>query len=66
MTGKEQYEHCEVCEFHKIINCTGGMNIMSCHYGDYKYHPVWGNFECPLGDNKPIRKKEQNNWFLEV
>ena len=56
MTGKEQINHCEVCEFHKIILCTGGIKIMSCHYGDYRNHPVWGDFECPLGKDKPIRK----------
>lgn len=64
MTGKEQRDHCEVCEFHKIINCTDGMNIMSCHYGDYRNHPVWGDFECPLGDDKPTRKEEEINDFF--
>jgi hypothetical protein len=47
MTGAEQINKCEKCEFHKIIKCTSGMNIMSCHYGDYKNKPVWGDFKCP-------------------
>lgn len=64
MTAKEQRESCEICQYHKIINCLGGMNIMSCHYGDYRNHPVWGDFECPLGDNKPIRKTEPiDKWW---
>lgn len=62
MTGIEQINHCEVCEFHKIIKA-GSINIMSCHYGNYKNHPVWGDFECPLGDDKPIRKKDTNIWI---
>lgn len=64
MTGIEQMNHCEVCEFHKIIQCTGGIKIMSCHYDEYRNHPVWGDFECPLGDNKPIRKTEEINDFF--
>ena len=63
MTGNEQRKHCEVCEFHRIINCSGGINIMSCRYGDYRNHPVWGDFECPLGYNKPIREEEINDWI---
>ena len=63
MTGEEQRIHCEVCEFHKTIHCFGGIKIMSCHYGDYKNHPVWGNFECLLGENKPTRKEEDDNLF---
>lgn len=63
MTANEQYMHCEVCEYSKIIGCTGGTNIMSCHYGEYKNHPVWGNFECPLGDKKPVRQSEKINWW---
>ena len=63
MTVREQRNHCEVCEFHKIINCSSGINIMSCHYGEYRNNPVWGEFECPLGDNKPTRKKEDvDDW----
>ena len=63
MTGNEQRRHCEVCEFHKIINCSGGINIMSCHYGNCKNRPVWGDFECPLGDNKPTRKEDIDDWI---
>ena len=63
MTANEQYIHCEVCGHSKIIECTGGINIMSCHYGEYKNHPVWGDFECPLGDKKPVRKLEETNWW---
>lgn len=58
MTREEQIDHCEVCEFHKIIKA-GSINIMSCHYGDYKNHPVWGDFECPLCNDKPTRKVEK-------
>lgn len=50
MTANEQYMHCEVCEHSKIIGCTSGISIMSCHYGEYRNHPVWGDFECPLSD----------------
>lgn len=64
MTGEEQRKHCEVCEFHKIINCTGGIKIMSCHYGNYRNHPVWGDFKCPLGDDKPTRQKEDSDLFF--
>lgn len=60
MTRKEQYEHCEICEFHKIVDAGGGFKFLGCHYGNYKNHPVWGDFECPLGDNKPIREKEKS------
>ena len=63
MTANEQHMHCEVCEHSKIIGCTGGINIMSCHYGEYRNHPVWGDFECPLGDKKPVRKSEETNWW---
>lgn len=63
MTANEQYIHCEVCEHSKIIGCTGAMKIMSCHYGEYRNHPVWGDFECPLGDKKPVRKSEEINWW---
>ncbi len=59
MTDKEQRESCEICEFHKIIECGGGFRIMSCHYGEYKNHPVWDDFQCPLGDRKPIRKNNE-------
>lgn len=63
MTANEQYMHCEVCEYSKIIECTGGINIMSCHYGEYRNHPVWGDFECPLGDKKPVRESKEINWW---
>ena len=36
---------------------------MSCHYGNYKNRPVWGDFECPLGDNKPTRKEDIDDWI---
>ena len=58
MTSIEQKQHCEVCDFHRIINCSGGISIMTCRYRDYKNHPVFGDFECPLGDDKPTRKEE--------
>lgn len=64
MTGQEQMNHCEVCEFHKIIQCTGGIKIMSCHYGEYINHPVWGDFECPLGDDKPTREEKDFDLFF--
>jgi hypothetical protein len=64
MTGVEQTNHCEVCEFHKIIQCTGGINIMSCHCGDYKNRPVWGDFQCPLGDKKPIRQTNEDEFVF--
>lgn len=60
MTRKEQYEHCEICEHHRIVDASNGFKFMGCHYGDYKNRPVWGDFECPLGDKKPIRKKNIN------
>ncbi len=63
MTSKEQFEHCEVCEYRKIIKA-GSINIMSCHYGDYKNHPVWGDFKCPLGDDKPIRKTKETDYWV--
>ena len=67
MTGREQRNQCEVCEFHKIINCFSGINIMSCHYGDYRNHPVWDDdWKCPLGDNKPIRKEEPVKWLWDT
>lgn len=67
MTTKEQYEHCEVCEYHEIVNANGGFRFMGCRCGDYKSHPVWGDFECPLGDNKPAREKKIDEFdFLEV
>ena len=40
MTSKEQYEHCEVCEYHKIVSANDGFRFMGCHYGDYKNHLV--------------------------
>ena len=61
MTSKEQIDSCEICEFHEIIECTGNFRVMSCRYGEYKNHPVWGEFKCPLGDKKPIRKKNEND-----
>lgn len=48
MTAEEQINKCEKCEFHKIIKCTSGINIMACNHGDYKNHPVWGDFKCPI------------------
>lgn len=57
MTGAEQYKHCEICEYHRIVNGSDGFRFMGCHYGDYKDRPVWGDFECPLGDKKPTREK---------
>ena len=61
MTKKEQYESCEICKHHNIVNANGGFRFMACHYGEYKNHPVWGDFKCPLGEKKPIRKMENNN-----
>ena len=61
MTRKEQMDSCEVCEFHKIIECDGNFRVMSCHYGEYKNHPVWGEFKCPLGDKRPMRKKNEDD-----
>ena len=67
MTLKEQYEHCEVCEYHKILNTGDGFRFMGCYCGDYKGYPVWGNFKCPLGDKKPTREKQVDEFdFLEV
>ncbi len=63
MTGEEQRKHCEICEFHKVIECGNTFRIMSCHYGEYRNHPVWGDFKCPLGDDKPTRKEEINDMF---
>lgn len=66
MNAREQREHCEICQYHKIITCSSGANVMSCHYGDYKNHPVWGDFKCPLGDDKPVREKLKldDDWIL--
>ena len=61
MTWIEQMNHCEVCQYHKIIRCDSNFSFMGCRYGEYKGHPVWGDFECPLGDNKPTREKKPNN-----
>lgn len=67
MTSKEQYEHCEVCDYHRIVTVNNGFRFMGCHYGDYKNHPVWDDFKCPLDDNKPIREKKINEFgLLEV
>lgn len=67
MTAKEQYEHCEVCDHHRIVSAGGDFRFMGCHYGNYKNHPVWGDFECPLGNKKPIREKKENTLnFLEA
>lgn len=62
MKREEQMDSCEICEFHKIIKA-GSINIMSCHYGDYKNHPVWGDFQCPLEEKKPIREKSKDVWL---
>lgn len=60
MTATEQYVHCGVCKHHKIVTAQDGFLFMGCNHGELKNHPVFGDFECPLGDNKPIRqlKKE--------
>lgn len=63
MTPKEQRNSCEVCPHHKIINAQGGFWFMSCHYGDYKNHPVWGDFKCPLGNERPIRENDNSNFL---
>ena len=60
MTANEQYMHCGVCKHHKIAVAQDGFAFMGCNHGELKKHPVWGDFKCPLGDDKPIRpiKKE--------
>ncbi len=64
MTDKEQRDSCEICEFRKTIECGGGFKIMSCHYGEYRNHPVWGDFQCPLGDKRPIREEKNDDLFF--
>lgn len=64
MTSKEQRDSCEICEFHKIIECGGNFRVMSCHYGEYRNHPVWGDFQCPLEDKKPVRGNKGNDLFV--
>ena len=64
MTREEQMDSCEICEFHKIIECGGNFRIMSCHYGEYKNHPVWCDFQCPLGDKRPIREEDENTFIF--
>lgn len=49
MTAEEQINK---CEFHKIIKCTSGMNIMSCHHCGHKNKPVWGDFKCSKEGNR--------------
>lgn len=64
MTGKEQRESCEICQFHNIINC-GSINIMGCNYGEYRKHPVWDDFRCPLGNQRPIRGENKNVFYID-
>ena len=67
MTPEEQKQHCEKCEHHKIISAGCGIaeiNIMSCSYGEYRNHPVLGDFKCPQGKEDKIAagvsEKEEN------
>lgn len=65
MTAKEQRDHCKICDFHNIISLSSGVKIIACHFGEYKNHPVWGIFKCPLGDGIPVRKETEDplEWF---
>lgn len=65
MTGKEQRESCEICQFHKVIDCGGNFKFMGCRYGEYKDHPVWGDFRCPLGESRPIREKDKSVFYID-
>ena len=67
MTGAEQWRHCEVCQYHEVIRCANNFAFMGCRYGEYRGHPVWGDdWKCPLGDNKPTRKKEPSSWLWDA
>ena len=71
MTPEEQKKYCENCIYHKIITCGCGIsefNIMSCRYGEYRNHPVWGDFKCPQGkEDKMVtevsdKEKKEEEW----